>query len=563
MATAVLWFGVAMSLAGLAYAFIVGRAARAAVGGKGGPSDERGYVLYSPVAWAGCVLLACFLATLATEPPASEGQGLGWGLLIGGAAGIVAALLVGWLTGRTEEPEATPSVASSEMGTAAALGLASLAVLPVNVALIGWHGYPTAVLMGVALGACLIAGVVRLAMSACERSIGGRARAFGALDMFALFTVLLAGAVVLAVLHFDEAARRAWWSLPTALGGALILGIMLDAALGLGQGACSGAAVLRILIPALMARLVGWHMLGSSTPFWALVTGLVAFGIIAWLLHTACGRDGAAPMGWRVKAGLLGPLVVVAAAMIGFKLQAGFGVATMLLGGMTVAAYALALPFCPRQPEPGASDADEGARTSGLSAATSVCMAVGVLLVINRLLLERYVDLPAMDFTVHYVLMGLLVGVGLPFALAAWQSEASEAGGAQPLEVAMKRSLGWVAGVGIVAVAVAPLLAVLWGMKIVAGLVAGLIAAQVLALVSSFEWCEPTQNRGMLPMVSATVPVGIALIAAQIAPVFAEYSTMPRTGKVWIVIAVGVIGVVWMLLKGATGVWTGPEEGEL
>ena len=66
----------------------------------------------------------------------------------------------------------------------------------------------------------------------------------------------------------------------------------------------------------------------------------------------------------------------------------------------------------------------------------------------------------------------------------------------------------------------------------------------------------------MLPLISAAVPVGIALIAAQIAPVFAEYSTMPRTSKVWIVIAVGVIGVVWMLLKGATGVWTGPEEGE-
>ncbi len=207
-------------------------------------------------------------------------------------------------------------------------------------------------------------------------------------------------------------------------------------------------------------------------------------------------------------------------------------------------------------------DADEDGRARGLSAATSVCMAVGVLLVIHRLLLERYVDLPAMDFTAHYVLMGLLAGVGLPFALAAWQSEASEAGAAQPLETAMKGALGWVAGVGIVAVAVAPLAAVLWGMKIVAGLVAGLIAAQVLALMTSFEWCDRRRNRGMLPLISPAVPVGIALIAAQIAPVFAEYSTMPRTGKVWIVIAVGVIGVIWMLLKGATGVWTGPEEGE-
>jgi hypothetical protein len=309
-----------------------------------------------------------------------------------------------------------------------------------------------------------------------------------------------------------------------------------------------------------MARLVGWHMLGSSTPFWALVTGLAAFGIIAWMLHTACGREGPAPVGWRVKAALLAPLVVVAAAMVGFKLQAGFGVATMLLGGMTVAAYALALPFCPRQPEPAALDADEDGRASGLSAATSVCMAVGVLLVIHRLLLERYVDLPAMDFTAHYVLMGLLVGVGLPFAVAGWQCEASEAGARVPLEAAMKRSLGWVAGVGIVAVAVAPLVAVLWGMKIVAGLVAGLIAAQVLALVSSFEWCEPTQNRGMLPMVSATVPVGIALIAAQIAPIFAQYATMHRASKLWIVLVVSVIGILWLYLKGNLGVWAREKE---
>lgn len=549
-----------MSLAGLAYALVLGRAARGAVGA--GVAREQSYLVYSPVTWAGCVVLACFLGTLPTEPPLSEGQGLGWGLLIGGGAGILAALLVTWLASPAREPEAVPPSAWSDVCGAGAIGLASLSVLAVNGALIAWHGYPTAVVMGVALGVCLVAGVVRLAMAACEGGMGAWVRGFGALDMFALLTALLAGAVLLAVHHFDEAALRDWWSLPTVLGGALVLGLMLDAALGLGGGACSAAAILRIVLPVLMVRLIGWHLLDSATPFWTLVAGLAAFALIAWMLHVGCGREQPAPLGWRVKAAILAPLLVVAAAMIGYKLQSGFGVATALLGGMTVAVYAMGLALCPRQPGPGEAAAQECERATGLSAATSVCMAVGVLLVVHRLLLERYTRLPAMDFTMHYVLIGLLAGVGLPFGLAAWQSEASEAGARQPPQAAMRGALGWVAGVGVIAVAAAPLGAVLWGMKIIAGLVAGLIAAQVLALIASFEWCEPADRRGMLPLIPASVPVGIALIAAQIAPLFAQYATMPRTTKLIIIGVVGVIAVVWLYLKGATGVWTRREEGE-
>ncbi|HUS81490.1 MAG TPA: hypothetical protein VM283_09505, partial [Armatimonadota bacterium] len=267
--------------------------------------------------WYGALVVAGFLATLPTRSPFAPGLTFGWGFLLGGVAGVYAALQV-----------ARPWRAGAWL--ARSVGLIGAATAGPAIILLVFGGYPNDALIGFAFAAVLLALIWRLCRGPLGAREGGDQSALEAhgADLFALVAVATAVGARLGLEHFGgsaEGTSGALRALPVLVGSVSGLAAVVPSSLAAAEGRRSAAtrALLIGLIAAaialVMVLILSWTVLGGWTPAVAAAAGAVGFAIMAWLASGADERG-------RPVLEVLGiALVALAVVAVGFKLLHGYG----------------------------------------------------------------------------------------------------------------------------------------------------------------------------------------------------------------------------------------------
>jgi len=488
----------------------------------------------------GAVLTAIiFLATFRDQYPFSPGHRLGWGILIGGIAALLSALGAARLPRPSVGYWPYPGVLASAL---------SLSALSLTVIL--FPGDPVDGLLGCALGIVMVVGIFRClpseeSPSAHADSATSAPADFGpALEAGAGLAVTLAAACCLAVYHFHRTDMRGWWAYALALAAFLLLGHLLSYIAAAQRSAARYPVLLLVLASALgialviaLGAMLGARLEPAEKLTLLLASGAVTAALIAWLSLTAAAADHTLLRG--VQTGGLAAILVLVLLIIGFKALAGFGAAVALIAGWGVAIAALSY--------------------GGAAAQIPVhALALGASFLLLRLFLERFgAGLGDIDLSVHYTLIGLLIGALLPLIFSALY----------PRPGAVRAVLLLVLGVLSVPAALA-----LWGLDAVLGLLLGLIAAQGIAVLARLVTpvAAPPAESGehsAWPAPAGILGLGIALVAVQFSQPLAFLYEVPRAAKVYIAGAIALAALLWIiglgllrLRKRTPGAAGGPAE---
>jgi len=453
-------------------------------------SDRKATV--AAVVLGGLVTLLVFALALPSTPPFSPGLRLGWGVLIGGVLGVLGALGAAGLA-RGDGP-------APAHGSAFA---ASVAVVAVALALLLFRDDPAEALLGCALGFGVVAGAVRTMVSAPEVALP--------MEASGVLAALLAAACLLGSYHYEAAADRGWWAYPLVLAGAWLLAYTIALVLSLRRGwpGRAGAPALAGVLAAVLAAGLGALLaqrLGGERPFLPVVlAGLLVGGLVVWLSHSVAGEEETSAA--RFRAGALAALLMLFLLAFTFKLQQAFGT------GVALAAFAGIA---------GAS-ALAGWRAAAMP---GLVLAAGANYLLLRVFLERG-GMSANDVApdVHYTLVGMLLGVMLPFLYASFRA---------------RPGAGRAVLLGMVALGSPVVLAALWGPDAVVGFLGGLVIAPALAAFVR----APAGG-------VAIVAVGMALVSAQLGKAFQLLYRLPRVDKAYVAGAVALVVVLWIVGLGA------------
>jgi hypothetical protein len=460
-----------------------------------------------------------FLLSLPAVKPFSPGLTLGWGMLLGGLLGLYALYEAGG--------------SSTEDGSAArAVGVLSAAALGPGAVLLIFHGYPNQALMGCAVGAVLVAAIgwaVLQPLVARPAGEGDDPLAWcQGVEVFALATVAICAGCNLGIDHFPRAYpghfAGGYWSFPALATAAAALTVALVTGLG-GSGAklgpllralAPGAAVV-VLTGALGARLL--PKLDWDLPLY----GLLAFGfILVTLAHSADGDANPRPVALTFGAVLL----VLAVVAVAFRRLHGYGEALALAAGLPVAAVAYL-----RRGRPAVGSA------VGIGAASIL-----LLMLLNRLYVERSVSTWALDFQQHYDMLAVVLGIGACFALMAFAARGIEQAGRGASAVALVPRTVFLG----LAVAVVPLaLAALWGAKAIGAFLIGLVFAQATWMLLA-AWTDGDDRRRVLVGAPQLLCVAATLVAIQLGPRVLELE-LSRGHKLLVAGALMLVAVIWVV----------------
>jgi hypothetical protein len=453
------------------------------------------------------VILLFFFLALLKVAPFSPGQRLGWGWLIGGLTGL---LLAGF-SARMTSPEGEYYPFRS--GFTAAGVIAALALT-----LLLFKGDPGDALLGCALGIAVIAGIFRAFTAVSEASFVTSLEAGGFL------AITLAAGTRLAIYHFASREARGWWVYLLALSAlwllaqaiAYILPLLYKGKRSSFLALCSSAGLSIIL-----TLVLGWLLALRLEPspampqfYYLLLVGLGTALLLLWLSFERPQENPAA-----FQSSALAALLVIFLVVMTFKLQAGFGAGVALTAAWGIGLAGLAWPR----------------KQIKLPVAA---LAVGANFLLLRLFLEQTgTALEDIDLSFHYTLIGLLLGVLLPFVYCSLN-----------LTPGRKRSLA----LGLLALASPLLLLALWGPDAVFGLLVGLFAAQALTLLLS-----PLAGIGV-PWASWQAPLslltlGLALVATQTSWAFQQFYQLPRTEKIYLAAALALLVVIWAFIGSLIG----------
>ena len=380
------------------------------------------------------VLLAgiAFLLCLPARFPFARGTEMGYGVLLGLAATLVALIALS-LARPARQAEAAEVAAFAGVGGVAIIWLAGTALI--------FHGDPRYALIGGLAGALLC--VIPLLWSRIRDDA-----AAGAMEFFGIAILILGLASLLAIHRYNDVAVRAYWSLPgVAFAGGLLGAVVAVLILGRTRAARWGTAGLTLVVGGGVwlgdQALLRHSQATALNPhlFYLLVMGWLVFGLAAALLSRA---------GDRLALRLASPLLGVALLVIAFNVAGAYGVSIALAAGL-----ALALAFWPR---------DEGQR---IGAGPLWLAALGVLFLGYRLFLANFGDDfrgdARLEFARHYVFVGL--AIALLWAAAARDQRAGR--GATVLQ--------WAALVLLPAVTF-----VVFGYEVLLGLILGFWISQLL-----------------------------------------------------------------------------------
>ncbi|MCE5199760.1 MAG: hypothetical protein ABFD54_04915 [Armatimonadota bacterium] len=447
--------------------------------------------------------------------PFSMGQTLGLGFLIGGVTGAVAGLVAMKL-----EPAAIASARAASLGAEC---MAFLGLLGASLAYVLFHGYPQEALIGFSIGAAM-AGIIHHLLRSARSSYPG-----GLIAIWTFFSVTTAASVVLAIYHFDNDTLRAWWPLPILMAATVCIASYIGTETGswgrLRERPGAGyvlslivGAVITIGLAAIYsARVVeSWQLLEVTA------VGIGITALIAWL--AASNREDAdIPAGVESAAGAV--LLVVAGAVVAFKLWTGLGIGIGLIAGWTALLTAV------------------GNRGSlNLTRMLGSALSLGLAIVLFRVFIETYrPELGTTDLRIHYTFIGALLGAVLPFIFATSLIR---------LRSITRSDAGALLGVlllGLFAAALPIVLFAIWEIKAVLGLVFGLIAAEAFLMMGPVT--APTDARDDTPWVVGLLVIGAQLVAVQFVRPLIDWGATRGT-KIWILAGALLVGLLWL---GVTG----------
>jgi hypothetical protein len=452
------------------------------------------------------VLLFFFLALIKTAP-FSSGQRLAWGWLIGGLAGM----LLAWLSARLTPPEGEHFPYRGGL-----VGAGVLAALCLTFLL--FKGDPGDALMGCALGLAVIAGLFRASTALSESGF------VSALEAGAFLAVTLAAGTRLAIYHFSQREARGWWIYLFALTALWLLAqavAYFTALSGKVRKSVSISLSLPVFLAAAFTLALGWLLATRLQPaptrpdlFFLLLAGVVTALLLLWLSFQ---RPSENPASFQASA--LAALLIVFLAVLAFKLQAGFGVGAALTAAWGIALAGLASP--------------RGQMKLPVSA-----LAIGANFLLLRLFLEQGGNaLSNIEMSFHYTLIGLLLGIMLPFVYCSLQ-----------LTPGRKRTLA----LGALSLVSPLLLLALWGPDAMLGMLVGLLAAQALALLlSSLAGIGGPWASWQAPL--ALLALGMALVASQSSRAFSLLYQLPRLQKVYIAAALALLVIIWAFAGSIAG----------
>ena len=486
----------------------------------GSPAAKQRRVRITKGLLLGAVLTAAlFLVTLYQEYPFSPGHRLGWGILIGGIAALLSALGAARLAMPAAGYWPYPSVLAS------ALSLSAL-----SLTIILFAGDPVDGILGCALGIVMVTGIFRcLPSEETPASHADSATAtpggFGpALEAGAGLAAVLAAACCLAVYHFHRTDLRGWWAYALVLAALWLLGHLLSYIAAAQRSLArypilplALASALGVALVIALGAMLGARLQPAEKLTLLLTSGALTAALIAWLSLTAAAADHTLLRG--IQTGGIAALLVLVLLIVGFKALAGFGAAVALIAGWGIAIAALG--------------------SGGAAAQIPMqALAVGTSFLLLRLFLERFgAGLGDVDFSVHYTLIGLLIGALLPLVFSALY----------PRPGVGRAILLLVLGVLSIPAALA-----LWGLDAVLGLLLGLIAAQGLVLLARLVAPvapTPAESREQADWVApaAILGLGVALVAVQFSQPLAFLYEVPRAVKVYIAGGIALAALLWII----------------
>lgn len=454
------------------------------------------------------VTLILFAVAMLKQAPFSPGQGLAYGLLIGGLFGSIETIRSAWLT------EAASSVRTARLSTLASLfaGLAAVSVTYVTFAANPWEP-----LIGFATGVAMAAIFHTYMQHIAGRELSVRTEAW------AVFSITVAAAILLSMRHFDATHLRVWWAMPILLATTVLVADYIGtevASLGRLKENPAASYLVSVLVGAAitvgLVAIYAWKLYNDWSLLYAALAGFGVAIIVAWTFAGFARDESAAS---ATEAGAASVLLVVAFAVVTFKLWAGLGIAVGL-----VAAWAVAMPALTA-----AAGAEE--RPKLLSDAALWPLGFGLAILLFRLFLQEYrPELRGSDLEIHYTFVGALLGAILPFILVSNVAKLREA-------KAGSFALLGVAVMGLVAAASPLILAVLWGDRSALGFVFGLIAAVAFMLLSRISYADARYSA--VPLV-----IGAELTAIQFTRLTTDLEAT-RAVRIVVLAAVVLLCVVW------------------
>lgn len=378
-------------------------------------------------------------------------------------------------------------------------------------------------LMGVATAAVMV-GILQICMRAPSSPVK--------LDLWALYTVTLAVAVIFSIKHFDSTLLSIRWAMPilVALSALLANYVAIElSALGAlqqnpGKSYCVTVLISALLLAAMVA-VYSWEVF-CTWPLMAVVgIGLGIAAAIAWMSASVSNPE------INNKAWFVCALLMVAFVTSVFKLWAGLGVAMGL-----IAAWAVSMPISGETEQ-----TDRRLYRINLGLQTMICFGLAILL--YRLFVSEYVSLGIRrsGLHTHYVFITATVGVFLPFLFAQqlkrlnWSSRLSHA-----------------LAVGIVAAGAPFAMFVCWQLNAVLGLCFGLIMAILFCTIMA----RPQEYN---PLKVGFIAIGAQLVSIQFIKPFLDIE-LSRAVRGWSLAGLLILAAIYLAFSGLRGEASGHVE---
>ncbi|MCX8052723.1 MAG: hypothetical protein N3B12_02860 [Armatimonadetes bacterium] len=517
------WLGVGVGAVGFVLAYLMASIR----GEQSGSGDEcRRARLSAALTVALTIIFWAF--AMRTDPPFSQGQTLGWGFLIGGLTGTLLCLVLGRLRRHASED-------GLQTRLAAIHSAAFLAIASASLTYVLFRGNPSSALIGFAIGAAM-ASVIRFYLEGMRTALDD----FEA-QAWAIFAIVLAVGVVMAVEHFDTSAHRVWWSLPILMGvtvataGLVAVGVMSPQLKEGKPAAVAISCLIAAVIVIGLSVIYSWRLLGDWRLAETAIVGIACSALAAWLISSMPrGRNGA----WGVDVASVCALLVVAFAVVAFKLWSGLGIGIGL-----VAAWAVALPAL-------AIRGSEGEDL--LPRALSTVFFVWLSILLYRLFLQLYRPELGADLRVHYTFIGGLIGTVLPFVFVSSIMRLRNCAQARQGVRGDLCALAGAASIGLFAAASPNVLHLIWELKAVLGFMFGLTASGVFLLMTQlFQASTPAGQRGssLGDYSPALLVIGSQLVAIQFTRLYRTLE-LTRATQIWVLVAAVVLTAAWFLVIG-------------
>jgi hypothetical protein len=436
------------------------------------------------------VLLAliAFAFCLPSRFPFARGLELGYGVLFGLAAALVA-VVARWLA---RPSEGYASMAAAAMGGAAVICIGAIEIV--------FRGNP-----GYALLGGLAGGLMVLLPTAWERE-EVEARAFSA-------ALLIAGlGALLAIARYPLAAERLFWPVPVVPLAAGLLGVVVSALL-FGRTASARWVTALFVIVLEAAACLGSRVLVHRQEHISIPPQFSSLLVLAWvafiLIALSARSDRDHPF-----ARIAPTLLAVIALIVAFNIAGGYGAALMLAAGLPLAI---------------ALWREEAGEIRG--AAPFWAITIGILYLSYRLYLAHFADSfrfgQTVEFGRHYVFVGLAAGL-------LW------IGSARHVRASAGALVAQLAGLALLPT----VLFMAFGHEALLGLILGLFVGQlILPAWTAGEWAWPGAPSFFLPLVT---------VWSLIIPNWAEFMLdQPRWKRGLIVGAAAALALIVLALMRA------------